>query len=351
MLVSVDGLESGQVMYRKTIASFSKNFGGFYDAVSGSPSLRPVVVSTLSIKDALVRYYKSLPADYLPLVSDGVSVSVLKDGVISNDGHPANTSAAAAGEERNIATIGDEVIGIVRSVVVYASLSKLVGEVKGKSEMILVDVVSMAKELIAVVSKEVMQRVQLVGSGDGSRAGELVTVQEVEVVMTLVVKQHARLVVHLDAVAVLEQVVVGEREHGVDVEIQKVASVMEAVKGQEQEQEIIVMGSRRGAGHGEGHTGGRDSDVVMVVEQDVLAVEDPDRQGLLAGVGFGLKSVLAQDEAQEGGSVVVAIVKGQVKLSVIHHLVARVAWIVELSLLPVVECVVEIWELSALKPA
>ncbi|KAG6949647.1 hypothetical protein JG687_00014724 [Phytophthora cactorum] len=70
-------------------------------------------------------------------------------------------------------------------------------------------------------------------------AGELVTVQEVEVVMTLVVKQHARLVVHLDAVAVLEQVVVGEREHGVDVEIQKVASVMEAVKGQEQE--IIVM--------------------------------------------------------------------------------------------------------------
>ncbi|KAG4042447.1 hypothetical protein PC123_g22058 [Phytophthora cactorum] len=218
MLVSVDGLESGQVMYRKTIASFSKNFGGFYDAPRWTRRCWLFVG-----EDALVRYYKSLPADYLPLCS-GVRkfVEAGRGGEreVGNDtGRCDLLQRIKTSKKETELDVDKQVVEAVRVVMGQTLESVMV--------------------LLAGLDVQASLKVQLVGSGDGSRAGELVTVQEVEVVMTLVVKQHARLVVHLDAVAVLEQVVVGEREHGVDVEIQKVASVMEAVKGQEQE--IIVM--------------------------------------------------------------------------------------------------------------
>ncbi|KAG2806969.1 hypothetical protein PC116_g19858 [Phytophthora cactorum] len=209
MLVSVDGLESGQVMYRKTIASFSKNFGGFYDAPRWTRRCWLFVG-----EDALVRYYKSLPADYLPLCS-GVRKFV----------------EAGRGGEREV---GND-----------TGRCDLLQRIKTSKKETELDVDKQVVEAVRVVMGQTLESVMVLLAGldvqASLKAGELVTVQEVEVVMTLVVKQHARLVVHLDAVAVLEQVVVGEREHGVDVEIQKVASVMEAVKGQEQEQEIIVM--------------------------------------------------------------------------------------------------------------
>ncbi|KAG3009425.1 hypothetical protein PC121_g16671 [Phytophthora cactorum] len=207
MLVSVDGLESGQVMYRKTIASFSKNFGGFYDAPRWTRRCWLFVG-----EDALVRYYKSLPADYLPLCS-GVRKFV----------------EAGRGGEREV---GND-----------TGRCDLLQRIKTSKKETELDVDKQVVEAVRVVMGQTLESVMVLLAGldvqASLKAGELVTVQEVEVVMTLVVKQHARLVVHLDAVAVLEQVVVGEREHGVDVEIQKVASVMEAVKGQEQE--IIVM--------------------------------------------------------------------------------------------------------------
>ncbi|KAG3213919.1 hypothetical protein PC129_g15155 [Phytophthora cactorum] len=124
-------------------------------------------------------------------------------------------------------------------------IADLLQRIKTSKKETELDVDKQVVEAVRVVMGQTLESVMVLLAGldvqASLKAGELVTVQEVEVVMTLVVKQHARLVVHLDAVAVLEQVVVGEREHGVDVEIQKVASVMEAVKGQEQEQEIIVM--------------------------------------------------------------------------------------------------------------